>query len=118
MANKSVKQVLPTLREKKRYLAFEILSEAKIDNINAVSEAIQQAIHGFIGSLGASKAGILVLQDKWNSKTQKGIIKVGHKHVDQLKGSLTLIDKINNTKTIFRSIGLSGILNKVNKLVS
>ena len=117
MANKSVKQVLPSLREKKRYLAFEIISESKIDNINAVSDAIIAAVHGFIGSLGAAKAGILVLQDKWNSKSQKGVIRVGHKHVDQLKGSLTLIDKINNTKTIVRSIGLSGVLNKVTDLI-
>ncbi len=117
MANKSVKQVLPTLREKKRYLAFEIISDGRIDNVKTVSDAIMAAVYGFIGSLGAGKAGILVLEDKWNSRAQKGIIRVGHKHVDQLKGSLTMIEKINNVKVIIRSIGLSGVLNKVNKLV-
>ena len=117
MANKSIKQVLPTLREKKRYLAFKIISDSKIEDIKSVSDAIMAAVHSFVGSLGAGKAGIMVLPDKWNSRKQKGIIRVGHKAVDQLKGSLTLIDRINNVKTIVRSIGLSGVLNKVNKRV-
>ena len=43
---------------------------------------------------------------------QKGIIKVNHKHVDELKSALTLIEKINNKKVIVKSLGVSGILNK------
>ena len=65
-----------------------------------------------LGQLGIAKAGIRILPEKWNLELQKGIIKVNHKHVDELKSALTLIEKINNKKVIIKSIGVSGILNK------
>ncbi len=43
---------------------------------------------------------------------QKGIIRVGNKHVNELKAALTFIEKINNQKVIVKSIGVSGILKK------
>ena len=65
-----------------------------------------------IGQLGVAKAGIQPISDCWNPKLQRGIIKVGHKHVDELKASLSFIKKINNKDTIVKSIGISGILKK------
>lgn len=68
-----------------------------------------------IGQLGVAKAGIQILPDCWNPESQRGIIRVGHKHVNELKASLTFVEKINNKEVILKSIGVSGILNKAKK---
>src|SRR3989338_8152512 len=115
MAKKKLKPLLPTLREKKRYLAFEVLSKTKITDFDTVSNAILHTSAEFLGQLGVSKAGLLVLKDMWDNDSQRGVIRVNHKHTDKLKAALTMIGKINNDDVIVKSVGISGILNKAKK---
>ncbi len=112
------KTILPSLREKKRYLAFEIISKSKIKGFSAVSSAIWSNSLSFMGELGAAKAGIWLLPDKYNEKTQRGIIKVSNKHVNELKAALALIKEIDNNEVIVRSIIVSGMLNKAAKHIA
>ena len=119
MVNTKLKPILPSLREKKRYLVFEIISDEKVTDINSVSSSIWDCSLQFLGRLGTAKAGIMVLNNKWNPELQRGIIKVSHNHVDALKASLVFAKKINNTEVIFRSLGVSGILKKAeNKFIN
>jgi len=113
-----IKPLLPSLREKKRYLAFEIISKSKIKDFSAVSGAIWANSLSFMGELGAAKAGIWLLPDKYNEKTQRGIIKVGNKYVNELKAALALIDKIDGSEAIVRSLTVSGMLNKASKYIA
>jgi len=112
MVKTKLKAILPSLREKKRYLVFEAISASKITDLSMVSDAIYDCVLKFLGCLGAAKAGIMVLGNKWDAHLQRGIIKVSHKHVDALKASLVFIDKIGSNDVIFRSLGVSGILRK------
>ena len=112
MVKTKLKPILPSLREKKRYLAFEIISKEKISDFLLVSNAIWNCSFHMLGRLGAAKAGIIPLANKWNPSLQRGIIKVSHKHVDALKSSLMFADKIGVKDVIIRSLGVSGILNK------
>ena len=112
MVKTRLKPVLPSLREKKRYLVFEVISKKKINEAEIVSKAIWHYSLQFLGQLGAAKAGIIVLNNKWDQQLQRGIAKVSHKYVDAVKAALTFADKINNEEVIFRSIGVSGILKK------
>ena len=112
MAKSKLKPVLPSLREKKRYLAFEVISKEKISDVNLISSAIMEASLRFLGQFGAAKAGLMVLSNKWNAQLQRGIMKVSHKHVDAVKAALTFADKIDNADVIFKSVGVSGILRK------
>lgn len=107
-----IKPLLPSQREKKRYLVFEIISKNKVKPLSEVTNAIWQAILTFVGQAGAARAGISVLQDKYDSAKQKGMIRVSHKMLDTLKAALTLIREINNEPVIVRSLGTSGILKK------
>ena len=109
---KSLKTLLPTLKEKKRYLAFEILSKEKIKDFKLVSDEINSKNLEFLGQLGVAKAGIQPLKETWNQEKQRGIIKVGHKHVDELKASLSLINNIGNKEVIVKTVGVSGIIKK------
>ena len=112
MIKTKLKPVLPSLREKKRYLVFEVVSNEKIGDINQVSSAIWNASLQFLGQLGTAKAGLMVLSNKWDQKLQRGIIKVSHKHVDAVRAALMFAGKIDNKDAIFRSLGISGILRK------
>jgi len=107
-----IKAILPSLREKKRYLAFEILSKGRVKEFSSVSKAIWQGMLSFNGTKGASQAGIMLLPEKYNALTQRGIISVRNTHVDDLKAGLATIQEIESAPAIVRSIGVSGSLKK------
>lgn len=107
-----IKPILPSLREKKRYLAFEIVSNTKIESFQSVSRAIWDYSLQFFGEKGVAQAGIWLLSDKYNPKTKRGLIRVNNRYVNDLKSALTLIDEIENNEVIVRSVGVSGILKK------
>lgn len=115
MIRKKLKPILPSLREKKRYLVFELISKEKINSFALVSNAIWHYALQFLGQLEVAKAGLMVFGNKWDSEMQRGIMKVGHRHVDAAKAALMLADKIGNSDVIFRVIGVSGILNKAER---
>ncbi len=107
-----IKPILPSLRGKKRYLVFEIISEQKIDNPNMVSEAILDSCHKYFGEMGMANAGLLVLNNKYNNEKQRGVIKVNNKMLNNLKASLCFVKTINGKPAIVKSVGVSGILKK------
>ncbi len=112
---KKIKPVMPSLREKKRYLVFEIISKKEIKSFSEVSSLIWQSSLSFLGEIETAKAGIWVLPDKWNPKKRKGIIKVNNKYVDNLKTALTLIKSFKRQQIIIKSVGVSGMINKADK---
>lgn len=96
-----MKVILPTLKERNRYLVYEVKSKKSFVDIK---KELKKAMLQFLGEFEYAKANILILDD---FKKNKGIIKVGHKHVDKVKVALMLI-KIFNVETK----GVSGILKK------
>jgi len=115
MAKTKLKPILPSLREKKRYLVFEVISNERINDANAVSDVIWRSSLQFIGLLGTAKSGLMVLNNKWNHELQRGIIKVSNRHVDAIKASLAFANKIDGKDVILRSLGISGILRKAER---
>jgi ribonuclease P/MRP protein subunit POP5 len=107
-----IKPLLPSLREKKRYLVFEIISEHKVDKIDSIETAILNQCNKYLGEIGMAKAGLLFLKDKFNKESQKGIIRVNNKMLDNLKTSLCFIKNIGKENVIIKSVGVSGILKK------
>jgi ribonuclease P/MRP protein subunit POP5 len=107
-----MRPLLPSLREKKRYIAFEVISENIISDFNSVSNTIQGSVHEFIGRLGEEEAGMIFINDKWNEVKQRGLVRVNNKYTDHIRASLALIKDINGQKVIVRSLGVSGILKK------
>ena len=112
---KKIKPVLPSLREKKRYLVFEIISKNNIKSFSDVSNLIWQSSLSFLGEIETAKAGIWVLPDKWNPKKQRGMIKINNKYVDNLKTALTLVKSFKKQQVIIKSVGVSGMINKADK---
>jgi ribonuclease P/MRP protein subunit POP5 len=113
------KSLSPTLREQKRYLVYEVVSKAKIDESSSISSSITNHMRDFVGTLGLGEAGLIFLNNKYNKELQRGIVRVENHYLDKLRASLLYIEKIENKNVIVRSVGASGVLNKaINKYLS
>jgi len=99
-----IKILLPSLKERKRYIEYNIRGADNIDK-----EFIYNMIKKFIGELGMGKAGVMILKNNGN----KGIIKVNHKHVDEVKTALALINNFNDKEIKVECTKVSGVLNKL-----
>ena len=109
---KKLKPLLPTLKEKKRYLAFEIISEAKIKSFHAVNDCIMDAALTYLGTKGTAEAGIMVLKDLYQASSQRGLLRVNNKNLTNARTALTFIETIEEKKVIVHSLGASGVLKK------
>jgi len=125
-------KLLPSLRQKKRYLVFEIISNKKFSS-NEIEKEINQALLTFLGQLGLAKAAPIFIKsqklkvseglraskkpqsEKFNSQKQRFMLKVNHKHVSEAKAALTLIKKIKNTPIIIKSLITSGTIKKASE---
>ena len=57
----------------------------------------------------------MVLEDKYNEKIQRGLIRVSHKSLDKLRATLAMITMADNQEVIVRSVGASGMIGKAEK---
>src|SRR3989338_7841341 len=101
------KALLQTLREKKRYVVFETMSENSF-NFKELKDAVFSSFKDLFGLDGLAKAGLEFVE----YEQKKGIIRVSSKGVDQLRASFCFLRKINKDEVIVRSLGVSGILKK------
>ncbi len=111
---KRLKTLLPSLKERKRYLVFEIISQKGLLDFKIVSKAIKSSIYRHLGELTTAKAGIKILGNTWNRTSQRGMIKANNKHIDKVKSALSLIKEIDDNKVIFKNIGVSGTIDRAN----
>ncbi|MBI1972724.1 hypothetical protein HYS50_01835 [Candidatus Woesearchaeota archaeon] len=101
---------MPSLREKKRYLHYEVITEAN-RTAEEVKEAVQQAIHQFLGDYGVAQAGISLIENT----NKEGIIKVNTPYVNHVKTALALIKTMKNNPTRIATTKVSGMINKVKR---
>jgi len=105
------KPLLPTLRERKRYLSFEVLSEKPVAKLD-VARALENAGHTLLGDLGMAAAGVWFIDEKWNAETQQGMLRVSAAELDKMKAVLTLVQRIRDQDVSIRSLFASGMIGK------
>ena len=104
---------MPSLREKKRYLVYEAISEANL-NSKDIKETIVSGFKDLFGLEGLARAGLDFVEYNQN----KGIIRVSTKGLDMLRASFCFVRKVNKDELILRSLGVSGMLKKArNKFI-
>jgi len=108
------KTLPPTLRERERYIAYEIISEEPVDFGEFIS-SFYQSLFNLVGELGASEVNAWVIRDDWDQERQRGIIKCDHRHVNETRVALALITHVGNTMVIVRTLGISGTLKGARK---
>lgn len=109
--SRALKPIAPSLREKKRYLAFEVITEGPAAFAD-VSRALWDAFLGLFGEAGAAHAGLWLLPERYDSARKRGLARVSHTALDHLRAALTFITGVGGRPAIIRSLGASGILAK------
>ncbi|MEK6964166.1 MAG: Rpp14/Pop5 family protein [Nanoarchaeota archaeon] len=101
-------KLLPSLREKKRYLAYEALTEQPLskDFSNHVLRHTQRVL----GLFESAQAGIQSVD--YDAKEQRGVLRVGHTYVDKTRTALMLLQSYENQNVLCRTLTVSGILQK------
>ena len=100
---------MPSMREKKRYIAFKAHSESSV-NYNDVRNSIWNSVEAFLGDDDSSRADIKIVKNVWNQKQQTGLIRCTQKYADRIKLCLAFISQIGDSKVIFQATRVSGTI--------
>jgi ribonuclease P/MRP protein subunit POP5 len=107
---KKIKSLLPSLKERKRYLAIKIEPMQGIITRNPTEEIIQK-IKNILGVFDSAEAGLMYLN--YDSKNNISFIKCSASSLDKVRASLLFIDEIGTSKVILKSIKASGMVDRV-----
>lgn len=102
-----MKRLLPSLRAKKRYLAFELISEEPASRSDIVKEVMSSA-SSLLGDVTTSDCDIRVL----GFENGKGIIQCSHTKVKQTRASLAALTRINGKRATLHVLGVSGTVKR------
>jgi len=112
---KKLKILPPTLRQKKRYISFQVIPEIGEDFTYSDLEAgIWNTMLDFLGEEGVSKTSMWLLKDTWDPNTRIGVIKCNHKMTEKIIASLGLIDRLGDNRICFKIIRISGTIKGLN----
>ena len=98
----------PTLREKKRYLAVEIMREGRI-NRERLIRALQDSIRELFGDTGLSETGLRLLHFDGNH----AVVRCTPRTVWRTRAGIATITEIDGTKVSLRVIGIGGTVRSV-----
>lgn len=102
-----MKRLLPSLRAKKRYLAFELISEGPVGRSDLVKEVMYSA-SSLLGDVTASECDIKVLGfEDW-----KGIIQCSHTKVKETRASLATLTRVSGKRATLHVLGTSGTVKR------
>ncbi|MBU0762750.1 MAG: hypothetical protein KKD39_06960 [Candidatus Altiarchaeota archaeon] len=102
-------QFKPTIRERNRYLTFEILCDKAVDRKTLV-DAVWSVMLRLYGEVGTSKTSLWVMD--WDETAKKGIVKVNRASIDLLRSSLVLLKEIKGGKVAVNVYRVSSTLKK------
>ncbi len=108
---KKMKILPPTLREKRRYVAFQVLHEEGEEvSYSDFESAFWNVFLDFYGEFGTSKMALKLLKERWNQKEKVGVVRCYYKKVPEVILGLGLISRIGDTKVTVKILGVSGTL--------
>jgi ribonuclease P/MRP protein subunit POP5 len=106
------KILLPSLRERERYVKFKVISEEPIQ-YSDLESAIWNSFLDFYGELGVSELSLWIIKNLWDEKEQAGVIKCNNKSVEKVLAGLGLISRLGDSRIIFKILKVSGTIKGV-----
>ena len=110
-----IKPLMPSQREKKRYVSFEIIAKDEI-KFNNANNAISNSFKELYGEIGLANAGIILIKNKYSHN--KGILRVNNKYLNQIRFSIAMIKQIEKYDCIVKSLTASGMIKKATEKIS
>ncbi len=104
----------PTLRNDKRYISFEAVSEVPLGKEDVIS-LVWEASLNFHGECKTSKFDLWVMR-VWSSKSAddrniiKGILQCNRSEVSSVSAAILLVNKFKGKRVVFHTIGISGTI--------
>ncbi|HML04835.1 MAG TPA: Rpp14/Pop5 family protein [Methanobacterium sp.] len=103
----------PTLRNDKRYLSFEAISEIPLNRDDIISLVWESSLN-FHGECKTSKFDLWIMK-VWNIKSMdkniiKGIIQCNRNEVNSVRAAILLISKFRGKPVVFHTLGISGTI--------
>lgn len=120
--NNNVRQkiLLPTLKERQRYLVYSVKYGVQLNGnvgkVPRINELLVKECVFLMGIFDGAKAGLMNV--KYDEDSKKGIIRVENTYVNKLKVCLGMINKINNENVNINCIYVSGMLNKAESVLT
>jgi ribonuclease P/MRP protein subunit POP5 len=99
----------PTLKEKKRYVVFEVVSDRKFGKED-IKRAVLGAVSDNIGSMGLADAEFAFID--FDEVAQKGILRCTNTKLEQVRAALVLLSEINLNKAFLHVISVTGSIKK------
>jgi ribonuclease P/MRP protein subunit POP5 len=100
--------MIPTMREKRRYIHFRFESSRRLSESEAKYE-LYNAVLSFLGELGFSKANPRLVEFNDNS----GILMCSNPELQNVKAALALVSKIKGDDGCIRVLKVSGMIGKL-----
>lgn len=104
----------PSLRNAKRYIAFEAISEVPLSREDVIS-LVWEASLNFHGECKTSKFDLWVMK-VWSAQLNndkriiKGIIQCNRNEVNHVRAAILLITKFKGKQVVFHTTGISGTI--------
>jgi ribonuclease P/MRP protein subunit POP5 len=102
-------KLLPSLKEKKRYVVFRVHSKERLDYAS-VHNAAWNSLLNWMGERDLSRANVRMIKNLWDSRKQTGFIRCSPKFVDAVKVSLSLVHQIGDQRVTFQTLRVSGTI--------
>ena len=93
--------------EKKRYLAFEIISDENFNKKNVIRGIWDQSLK-VLGEMKTAESEFWLID--YDEKKSIGIFKVSKDYLEDLRFVLATINELNGKRVIIRSLRSSGII--------
>ncbi|HDS45769.1 MAG TPA: ribonuclease P protein component 2 [Methanomicrobia archaeon] len=106
----------PTLRDRRRYLRFELLCERPVDK-RAILRAIWDSVYALYGELGASESKLWLIEYHPSEDGTRGvgILRCAHDRVEEVRAALACIYAIDTASIGIRVIKTSGTIKGASK---
>ncbi|HIH24563.1 TPA: hypothetical protein HA251_06015 [Candidatus Woesearchaeota archaeon] len=108
-----MKPLLPTLKERQRYVLYEVISAHAVDH--DISDALLRSLSDILGVFGMADAGLLSVS--YDKESQTGILRCNHDQTVRVKAALTMITHIGKQQVIIKVRGVSGVLGKAKRFL-
>lgn len=122
--NQKLKILPPTLRDKKRYVAFEVISQSRLNREEVISMVLDGSLY-LHGACGTAKSDIWVVklfecsfentEDGNSEHRMKGIIRCRREVVDSVTAVLPTITQFRGKSIVFHTLGISGTIKSATK---
>ena len=99
----------PTMRKRKRYVKFQVISQELIVYTD-LEHAIWNTFLDFYGEHGTAELDLWLVKNLYSESEQIGIIRCGHKAVDEVIAGLGLLTRLGDNRIVVKILKVSGTI--------